>query len=61
MALKIEKKDKNKNILYFEYEVLKALKSKTGLHSDNPHVCEIYDFVKSEDQNFIVMQLEGKN
>ena len=38
VALKVEKKDKNKNILIFEYQVLTALK---GL----PHVPRVYDFV----------------
>jgi serine/threonine protein kinase len=40
VALKIEKKDKNKNILMFEYNVLNCLK---GLK----HVCSAYDFVKN--------------
>lgn len=31
MALKVEKKDKNKNILKFEYSVIKCLKGKFSL------------------------------
>lgn len=54
MALKIEKKDKNKNILIFEYQVLTALK---GL----PHVPRVYDFVYNSEQNHIVMDLMGIN
>lgn len=54
MALKIEKKDKNKTILYFEYNVLNVLK---GLK----HVCNVYDFVKNSEQNLIVMDLLGNN
>jgi predicted Ser/Thr protein kinase len=40
VALKIEKKDKSKDILLFEYNVLQALK---GLK----HVCQVYDYVKN--------------
>lgn len=54
MALKIEKKDKNKSILIFEYNVLNMLK---GLN----HVCNAYDFVKNSEQNLIVMDLLGNN
>jgi predicted Ser/Thr protein kinase len=54
VALKIEKKDKNKTILYFEYNVLNVLK---GLK----HVCNVYDFVKNSEQNLIVMDLLGNN
>jgi len=54
VALKIEKKDKNKNILMFEYNVLNCLK---GLK----HVCSAYDFVKNPEQNLIVMDLLGNN
>jgi serine/threonine protein kinase len=42
VALKIEKKDKNKSILIFEYNVLNVLK---GL----AHVCNVYDFVKNSE------------
>ena len=54
MALKVEKKDKNKSILIFEYNVLSNLK---GLK----HVCNVYDFVKNSEQNLIVMDLLGNN
>jgi len=54
VALKVEKKDKNKSILIFEYNVLLSLK---GLK----HVCNVYDFVKNSEQNLIVMDLLGMN
>lgn len=54
MALKVEKKDKSKNILYFEYTVLQQLR---GLK----HVCNAFDFVKNREQNLIVMDLLGFN
>ena len=54
VALKVEKKDKNKSILLFEYNVLLALK---GLK----HVCNVHDFVKNSEQNLIVMDLLGSN
>lgn len=54
MALKVEKKDKNKNILIFEYQVLSSLK---GLE----HVPNVYDFVNNSEQNLIVMDLLGIN
>lgn len=50
----MEKKDKNKSILIFEYNVLINLK---GLK----HVCNVYDFVKNSEQNLIVMDLLGNN
>lgn len=50
----MEKKDKNKSILIFEYNVLTNLK---GLK----HVCNVYDFVKNSEQNLIVMDLLGNN
>lgn len=52
--MKVEKKDKNKSILIFEYNVLTNLK---GLK----HVCNVYDFVKNSEQNLIVMDLLGNN
>ncbi len=63
VALKIEKKDKNKSILIFEYNVLNMLKGRyqsvklnnIGLN----HVCNAYDFVKNSEQNLIVMDLLG--
>lgn len=54
VALKVEKKDKNKSILIFEYNVLTQLK---GLK----HVCDVYDFVENAEQNLIVMDLLGAN
>jgi predicted Ser/Thr protein kinase len=54
VALKIEKKDKNKSILMFEYDVLRTLQ---GLS----HVCNVYDFVNNSEQNLIVMDLLGNN
>lgn len=56
-ALKIEKADKPKRVLQFEYNVLKELQ---GLS----HVCKIYDFVENEfrgTQSVIAMQLLGNN
>ena len=73
VALKIEKKDKNKNILMFEYNVLNCLKGKwlqfpTKLVGSSlilfvglKHVCSAYDFVKNPEQNLIVMDLLGKS
>ena len=65
VALKIEKADKSKKVLIFEYQVLKQLQgtlyipqSALGL----PHICPVYDFVESEQPqglNFIVMKLLG--
>lgn len=54
VAIKVEKKDKNKNILNFEYQVLNSLK---GLK----HVPNVYDFVYNSEQNLIVMDLMGIN
>ena len=54
MAIKVEKKDKNKNILQFEFQVLQQLK---GLK----HVPNVYDFVHNSEQNLIVMDLMGIN
>lgn len=54
VALKVEKKDKNKSILIFEYNVLQSLK---GLK----HVCDAHEFVKNSEQNLIVMDLLGAN
>lgn len=54
VALKVEKKDKNKSILIFEYNVLQSLK---GLK----HVCNAHEFVKNSEQNLIVMDLLGAN
>lgn len=54
VAIKVEKKDKNKNILIFEYQVLNSLK---GLK----HVPNVYDFVYNSEQNLIVMDLMGIN
>ncbi len=57
VALKVEKADKSKKILMFEYQVLKNLQ---GL----PNICKIYDFIESSQANglnFIVMQMLGKN
>ncbi len=41
VALKVEKEDKHKKILKFEYEILKSLQ---GL----PHVPRLYDFIENE-------------
>lgn len=65
MALKIEKKDKNKSILIFEYSVLNMLKGSKytslliKLFIGLGHVCSAYDFVKNSEQNLIVMDLLG--
>lgn len=42
VAIKVEKKDKNKNILTFEFQVLQQLK---GLK----HVPNVYDFVHNSE------------
>lgn len=50
MALKIEKKDKNKSILIFEYNVLNMLKGSEFINKKIvglSHVCNAYDFVKN--------------
>jgi predicted Ser/Thr protein kinase len=61
VALKIEKKDKNKNILLFEYQVLKQLEGKRFLtRSGLKHICNVYDFVYNTEQNLVVMDLLGK-
>lgn len=55
VALKVEKADKSKKILLFEYQVLRDLQ---GL----PNVCITYEFVESAQSNglnFIVMQMLG--
>jgi len=52
--LKVEKKDKNKSILLFEYNVLRHLHG-------TKHVCNAFDFVKNTEQNLIVMDLLGYN
>lgn len=54
VAIKVEKKDKNKNILIFEFQVLNNLKG-------CPHVPNVYDFVHNSEQNLIVMDLMGIN
>ena len=54
VALKMEKKDKSKNILKFEYQVLQHLK---GLS----HVPNSYEYIQNMEQNFIVMDLLGIN
>ena len=55
VALKIEKANKPKNVLKFEYTVLKGLQG-------SKHVCRIYDFYNNEDplgRSFIAMELLG--
>lgn len=64
VALKIEKKDKNKSILIFEYNVINMLKGRPqDLTRDLglTHVCNAHDFVKNSEQNLIVMDLLGNN
>lgn len=66
MAIKVEKKDKNKNILIFEFQVLNHLKGKTPHASFTTlvglkHVPNVYDFVHNSEQNLIVMDLMGIN
>jgi len=61
----MEKADKSKKVLMFEYEVLKHLQGKPSELSTGaglPRVCKLYEFVeRPNSQNFIVMQLLGKN
>ena len=63
VALKVEKADKSKKILIFEYQVLQQLQGTRGFHRLGlPHICQIYDFIKSDkpgECNFIVMQMLG--
>ncbi len=57
VALKVEKADKPKKVLLFEYQVLKQLQ---GL----PHICPVYEFIESyqpQGLNFIVMKMLSKN
>ncbi|TNV83274.1 hypothetical protein FGO68_gene1889 [Halteria grandinella] len=56
VALKIEKPDKPKRVLMFEFDVLKQIQ---GLN----HTPPVYEFVErgGAGQNFIVMKLLGKN
>lgn len=63
VALKVEKEDKHKRILKFEYEILKNLQ---GL----PHIPKIFEFIdnnlgmensSTQNSNFISMELLGKN
>lgn len=55
VALKLEKKDKIKTILLFEYKVLSNLQH-------NEHICKVYEYVENTEskQNFISMELLGK-
>ena len=63
VALKLEKEDKSKKILRFEYETLKKLQGKIaqkfilGLS----HIPKLYDFVENNSLNFMVMELLGRN
>jgi serine/threonine protein kinase len=61
VALKIEKEDKSKKILEFEYDVLKDLQGNCIINLDIPSVPRVYDFVENPYLNYIVMQLLGKN
>lgn len=55
VALKIEKKDKQKTILLFEYHVLQSLVGKYPTPPNSlcliglPHICTFYDFVPNND------------
>jgi len=66
VALKIEKADKSKKVLIFEYQVLKNLQGialPCSASLDLPNICKIYDFIESGQPNglnFIVMQMLGK-
>lgn len=67
VALKVEKADKSKKVLTFEYQVLKNLQgtSPMPVATENiglPNVCPVYDFIQSDQpngQNFIVMKMLG--
>ena len=57
VAIKMEKQDKARKILKSEYEFLRKLQGQDG-------IVRVRDFVCQEDsnkQNFIVMDLKGKN
>ena len=61
--MKVEKEDKSKKILKFEYEILKDLQSKSIILYPLalPMVPRVYDFIENSQFNFIVMELLGKN
>ena len=63
MALKVEKSDKSKKILQFEYQVLRNLQGKKGERRIGlANVCPVYEFVESDQpngSNFIVMKMLG--
>ena len=61
VALKVEKEDKHKKILKFEYEILRNLQGKYIIIVGLPHIPKLYDFVENKTLNFIVMELLGKN
>ena len=69
VALKVEKADKSKKVLIFEYQVLKNLQGISSYHNPHPiiglpNICKTYEFVESDQVNglnFIVMQMLGKN
>ncbi len=64
VAIKVEKEDKSKKVLQFEYSVLLNIQRRRSPHLDLKHVCKIYDFVTNPNHslpNCIVMQLMGKN
>ena len=57
VAIKMEKQDKARKILKSEYEFLRKLQGQEG-------IVRVRDFVSQEEagkQNFIVMDLKGKN
>ena len=57
VALKVEKPNKSKRILAFEFQVLMDLQ---GL----PHICPVYEYIRNDNPqglNFIVMKMLGKN
>lgn len=67
VALKVEKADKSKKVLLFEYQVLRHLQCKITIkyifyYVGLPNICKIYEFIESEQPNglnFIVMQMLG--
>ncbi len=59
--MKVEKEDKSKKILKFEYDVLKDLQGKPVNNIDIPSIPKVYEFVENSYLNFIILELLGKN
>lgn len=61
VALKVEKVDKPKRILQFEYQVLNLLQGIIFYYTKGlPNICPVHEFIENKPSNFIVMKLLGK-